>query len=109
MNPIEYRLKFGSLIKCRCCGIDRVDPELLDAISKLCNVTGLVLKPSCAYRCPKHNAEVGGHPQSRHIDGRAIDILTTLDIRKHARLYFNGVKRYSWGWHLQLDPVRGAG
>lgn len=106
MTAQEYVKRFGSILKCRCCGVDKVDPELIAAIVKLCNVTGQVLTPTCAYRCPAHNAEVGGHPQSRHIDGRAIDIETELDLSKHASLYFKSRKRYSWGWHLQLDPVR---
>jgi hypothetical protein len=29
---------------------------------------------SCAYRCPKHNAEVGGASSSRHVVGDAADI-----------------------------------
>lgn len=106
MTPIEYRAKYGAILRCRCCGVDKTDHALIDAVSKLCNVTGIDLQPSCAYRCPKHNAEVGGHPLSRHIDGRAIDILTDRDLRKHASLYFKGCKKYSWGWHLQLDEVR---
>ena len=30
---------------------------------------------SCCYRCPQHNAEVGGVPNSQHVYGRAADVL----------------------------------
>ena len=36
---------------------------------------GSSVQLSCAYRCPVHNAEVGGVAHSQHVLGKAADIL----------------------------------
>lgn len=65
---------------CRCCG--QLPPSARENIEALVsNVLdparqkfgGPVLVNS-GYRCPKHNAEVGGVPRSQHMAGEAADV-----------------------------------
>ena len=64
--------------KCRCCG--RVAyPENIEAL--VSNVLdparerlGMPIVVNSGYRCPKHNAEVGGVPRSQHMVGEAADV-----------------------------------
>jgi len=64
-------------MKCHCCGglpENGIDPKLYELLDM---IRVAVLKPvivNCAYRCPSHNAEVGGVPNSQHIDGTGADI-----------------------------------
>ena len=45
--------------------------ELVDVL----NEAGITAEEiNCGYRCPKHNAEVGGVPNSQHVDGSAADV-----------------------------------
>lgn len=65
-------------ISCRCCGqgADLVSDRLLELLEQLrYNTGGLPLNVSCVYRCPKHNSEVGGVPNSQHVLGTAADVL----------------------------------
>lgn len=60
-----------------CCdgGAYNVNPRLLQLLDQLRENIGGPLVLSCAYRCPQHNAEVGGVPSSQHVAGNAADIL----------------------------------
>ena len=60
---------------------------------------------TCAYRCPQHNEEVGGTPNSFHTQGIAADVRTTnlgmspLEVARIAReVGFTGVGVYD-GYH----------
>lgn len=64
--------------KCRCCGrvaypenIEALVNNVLDpAREKL----GMPIMVNSGYRCPKHNAEVGGVQGSQHLVGEAADV-----------------------------------
>ena len=63
---------------CKCCGqLPEVgmDSRLLDVLDAMREAVGGPLSLSCAYRCPSHNAEVGGVPNSQHVQGCAADVL----------------------------------
>ena len=65
-------------ITCNCgCGqgIDQISPRLLELLDQLRENIGGPLSVSCMYRCPSHNAEVGGVPNSQHVLGTAADCL----------------------------------
>ena len=70
------------------------------------DINPLVL--SCGYRCPAHNAEVGGVSNSQHIYGTAADVqcpdgvmLQTLyDAAVTAGA--DGIGIYSWGVHVDV-------
>ena len=65
---------------CKCCGNfpeQGLDQMVLDAYDYICNNFGFALEVNCMYRCPSHNAEVGGAPHSNHMYGLAMDIDAT--------------------------------
>ena len=61
--------------KCGCGrGADEIDRELVEKLDK---IRGMLDKPviiNSAYRCKKHNAEVGGVSDSAHTTGKAVDL-----------------------------------
>jgi len=60
--------------KCRCCGKVEIDPKLVDMLDMAREIAGVPFFITSGYRCPKHNAEVGGSPTSSHLKGKAADI-----------------------------------
>jgi uncharacterized protein YcbK (DUF882 family) len=60
--------------KCPCCGEIKVSDELLHRLNMARDIYGKAMVVSSGYRCPKHNAEVGGVPSSAHMTGDAADI-----------------------------------
>ena len=60
---------------CPCCGFNIIDHNLVNRLQLLRDTLNesLVVKSGC--RCKKHNAEVGGTPDSAHLYGKAADIL----------------------------------
>ena len=52
-----------------------VDDRLLEMLDSIRERIGGPLEVSCVYRCPIHNAEVGGVPGSTHEKAIAADIL----------------------------------
>jgi uncharacterized protein YcbK (DUF882 family) len=72
---------FGSHeFACRCCGkVPTISRELLTVLETLRTDLGAVDEPvavviTSGYRCPKHNKNVGGAPNSQHVQGIAADI-----------------------------------
>ncbi len=61
-------------LACRHCGQNQVVQDLLDALEALRAKVGRPVIVNDAYRCPVHNAAVGGVPNSQHVLGRAADI-----------------------------------
>lgn len=61
-------------LACRCCGRLQIDGRLIDALEDLRNRAGVPIAVHAGYRCPKHNLEVGGVPNSEHTLGLAADI-----------------------------------
>ena len=59
---------------CKCCGVVKVSQALVDALQKLRDLLGKPIIVTNAYRCPKHNKEVGGAVNSLHMRGTAADI-----------------------------------
>lgn len=75
----EYQSKYFSKAETEChcgCGGNVVNPILLKKLDQLREMIGGPLELSCAYRCPKHNAEIpGSAPNSQHVLGNAADVL----------------------------------
>jgi uncharacterized protein YcbK (DUF882 family) len=61
---------------CKCCGTGHgfIQPHLVLGLEMLRDLIKRPIIVTCAYRCPKHNAEVGGVPNSYHVQGCAADI-----------------------------------
>jgi len=61
--------------RCPCCGALKYDEKhiaILETVREECG--GHPMLVLSGYRCPVHNAEVGGHPESYHLKGKAADI-----------------------------------
>ena len=61
-------------LACTHCGENKCQDEMVSLLQKLRDDVGFPIKISSGYRCPTHNANVGGHPNSSHMEGLAIDI-----------------------------------
>lgn len=60
---------------CRCgCGYDVIQPDLVARLNRARELAGVPFAITSACRCPKHNRAVGGHPNSGHVKGAAVDI-----------------------------------
>ena len=61
---------------CNHCGKlhpDGVPQELIDALERIRTHYGVPVNINSGYRCPTHNANVGGAPNSLHLQGKAAD------------------------------------
>ena len=90
---------------------NNVSPLLLEKLEALRAMIGGPIEISCAYRCPAHNAEVGGVPNSQHVDGTAADVQTpnydNCNTPEQLKWYceqigFDGIGLYDWGCHVDV-------
>jgi zinc D-Ala-D-Ala carboxypeptidase len=106
--------------RCRCggryagCAVIRVHRELLVQLERLREVAGHGITPVSIYRCPQHNAKVGGASSSQHLYGAACDPGATelrLKVPAVARLRgFSGIgyrKRDGLVAHVDVRHVSG--
>lgn len=66
-NEAEFR--------CKPCGKVHVDPRLITLLERTRSIWGRPIIISSGFRCPAHNAAVGGRPNSAHLTGEAADIV----------------------------------
>ena len=59
---------------CHCCGQGSVENRLIELLEELRAKANAPVHVNCGFRCTKHNAEVGGVPNSQHVLGTAADI-----------------------------------
>lgn len=96
---------------CNCCGElpeDGMNPVLLEALDELREEYGHPIYVSCGYRCPKHNAEVGGVSNSQHLLGNAADIWVDGDYETFYELardieLFDGIGHYPYDEFVHVD------
>jgi len=103
---------------CHCCGQGSVDTRLIELLEELRAKANAPVHVNCGYRCPKHNAEVGGVPNSQHVLGTAADIFIPNISFEAARdlvqsLPFDGTGFYpplqkGGAWFIHVD-VRNGG
>lgn len=60
--------------KCPCCGQAKMDERLLRKVDRAREIAGIPFIVTSGFRCEKHNAEVGGKPDSAHLTGKAVDV-----------------------------------
>ena len=80
----ESRYLFGHIMlseyRCPCCGAIPYDTEglgqreLFEAYEAIRSTLNRPLRITSGFRCPKHNADIGGEPFSIHLFGLALDI-----------------------------------
>lgn len=67
--------------QCPCCKRVMIHPSLLEEMEKLYSMAKGKIKITSGYRCEKHNKEVGGVANSKHMKGLACDI-TASDLQE---------------------------
>jgi len=64
-------------LRCPCCGKNEMQAEFLSELDNLRVAVGGPITLNSAFRCPSHNAAVGGKPNSAHVRGLAADVRAT--------------------------------
>lgn len=71
------------------CGVNGCKQSLVDALERFRDLVGKPVQVDSAYRCPVHNAGVGGAGKSEHVEGLAADIrvagMTAAELEAIAR------------------------
>lgn len=104
---------------CRHCGKVRIIQEVVDKIQALRDRVGAPVTITSPYRCLTHNTNIGGAPQSRHMQGQALDIVVPASNRNEVariaeQVGFGGIGVYEpsakngvWGFvHVDIGPHR---
>ena len=98
-------------VACRHCGRIHIEDDLLDGLQALRIALGAPVKLNSVYRCPTHNALVGGAPLSKHKLGQAADVAVGrhhrpyLDAMAH-KVGFGGFGYYQTFLHVDVGPRR---
>lgn len=74
---------------CKCgCGANNMQEEFLATLQNFRKEMAIPFVIDSGFRCKKHNADVGGKPDSMHLVGRAADISThdMSDLVRHVFL-----------------------
>lgn len=99
-------------LACPCCGKNGCTPALITALALLEKELG-ELRVTSGYRCMAHNIAAGGKPRSKHLSGKAVDVLIPADVSDRdfiaaaRRAGFGGIgvhKEKRWA-HLDLRVV----
>ncbi|NTZ40676.1 serine/threonine protein kinase [Enterobacter sp. JMULE2] len=98
---------------CHCgCGFNSISTELVVVLEDVRSHFNSPVTINSGCRCEKHNAKVGGVPNSQHVQGIAADIVVrgrtpalVADYleRKYPGTY--GIGRYSGFTHIDVRPV----
>ena len=83
---------------CRHCGAGTgmISSRLIALLERTREIYGKPMRISSGFRCPAHNAAVGGVPTSAHLTGEAADVLCVLSGDRHkllAAAYAAGSRR----------------
>ena len=97
---------------CPCCGQVKIDWGLVRCLDSICEWIKEPIRITSGYRCPKHNEEVGGVPDSAHTKGLAVDIHIPdnkfrYEVIDYATLF--GIPRIGIGKnfiHLDIDETK---
>ena len=105
---------------CHCCGYGSglIDERLIELLEELRAKVNAPVHVNCGYRCPKHNAAVGGVPNSQHVKGTAADIYIPKIAYEKVRqivesMPFDGVGLYpplepNGLWFIHVDTRAGG-
>ena len=75
-KPEQVKAKYFDYdeLSCHHCGQLNIDPILLKLLDEIREHVGGPVYLNSVYRCPYHNADIGGARNSQHVLGRAADI-----------------------------------
>lgn len=71
-------------LKCLCCGTCEMDEAAMAKFDEAREISGIPWFVTSGYRCPKHDAEIGG--DGNHPKGKALDISTHTDSRTRFKI-----------------------
>lgn len=99
--------------KCRCsykdCKYTLISPKLVSSYAATRGEFNSQIIINSGFRCQKHNDDVGGHSNSRHLIGHAIDLHVKIEkldqLERIAKKYFDTVLRYDTFIHCHNEPV----
>ena len=88
-----------------------IDKRLVDVLDRIRERLGVPITVNSGYRCPEHNAEVGGVSDSQHVLGTAADITYDgIDVDYLAEIAeecgADGIGKYYYQDFVHID-VRG--
>jgi uncharacterized protein YcbK (DUF882 family) len=104
-----------SEFECKCgkCQLPEISKELLEILEKVREHFGKPIQINSGYRCPDHNAKIGGSPRSQHCKGTAADIVIKGVLANKVADYIDmimpnkgGIGRYSSFSHVDVRPVK---
>lgn len=104
---MKYRIEYfqPKEFACHCCGKGQPAALLAYELDVFRRAWGHPVRVNSSFRCPRHNAEVGGAASSRHMIGCAADI---APIDENMIGPFQTLAGYLWGrrdgWELKLYP-----
>lgn len=116
-NPNKLSTHFDkSEFACHHCGhCTKINPRLLELLEQLrADIGNVPIHINSGYRCPTHNANVGGVPNSQHVLGTAADLAVpstmALDefVEHVKQLPFDWVGIYPYSYFVHVD-VRNGG
>lgn len=116
-NPSKLSTHFDkSEFACHHCGqCIRIHPRLTELLEELrANIGNIPIHINSGYRCPTHNANVGGVPNSQHVQGTAADLAIpqTLSLSEFVeyvkQLPFDWIGVYPYSYFVHVD-VRNGG
>ena len=67
---------------CKHCGENKIDQRVLTMCQTIREALGVPVHVNSGYRCPTHNANVGGVKGSQHTLGKAADLSCSLGAQK---------------------------
>jgi uncharacterized protein YcbK (DUF882 family) len=100
---------------CRCgCGFATVDVELIGLLERIRqHFKGASVMINSACRCPEHNADIGGHESSKHMQGIAADIrvkgihpMVVYQYIDHIAPDRYGLGNYNNFTHIDIQPTK---
>lgn len=95
-RPVEFA--------CPHCGVELVRPRLVQHLEVLRRLVAHPIHIVSGYRCPPHNADVGGAANSQHMYAAAADLregVCSVDTAR--RVGFTGVGRKGrWAVHVDV-------
>lgn len=106
-NFIAYEMD----CKCGNCSETPISLELIETLQKIRDHFGKPVIITSGYRCPAHNAAVGGAKASYHMKGMAADIMidgvSPQEVAQYAQsIGVRGIGRYQVFNHIDVRPVK---
>lgn len=99
-------------IACKGDGKILINEQALDCLQKFRDLVGGPVVLNSAYRSVQYNKQVGGAPNSQHMQGKAFDIKITSTLtreRIHSlakKVGFTGFGDYNTFVHIDIGPAR---